>query len=426
MDVKKCFKTLKLDSNASIEDVKEAHRNLAFLWHPDRHATKSLITRKRAEREMQRINVAHETAVSFLYSELEKRRLGEERAKAKAAAEADVKEAQGETQTTIYIKTLYKKLRIPKVAISVSFFIIIFSILIIGYTLRDQIIPSQKNSEDSRIKPGETPSSAKTPPPTKESAVLVGGRERSRPDAGKDSLKVEGPAKAVGVSEEAKLPKPVRGKDARGEERFAKAATAPDEGLSTKFEAGKKALKEERFAKAVDLFKEILAGDPSMKKRVSVPYTQALQGQASELVKTDPEKAKAMLLTSVGLEPRNVKGHFQLALIYVRLKDYQKAIETYQKTAKLAPQFPETFFNLGYVYATIKDYSRAREMYSRAVELAPLFLDEVLFNLAIVHEKLGKRDESIKNLEYAIRVNPENLSAKRYLQRLKRKAREGR
>jgi tetratricopeptide (TPR) repeat protein len=407
MDVKTCFETLKVNSNASIEEVKEAHRNLAFLWHPDRYATKSLIVRKRAEREMQKINVAYETLVSFLNSKLEKSRHEEERAEAKAAAKNNAKEAQAKTQKTIDAKALYKKLSIPKVAIPVSFFIIIGSILIISYTIRDQITTSLKNSEDLQTKPkeagvsgrwekgqGATAPWAKTPPVTKETEVVVSSPELSRSDAGKGALK---------------------------EERFAKAAAEAGEGLLAKLDAGNRAIKEERFAKALDLFKEILASDPSMIKEVSTPYSQALQGQASELVKTDPENAKSLLLAAIKLDPGSVNGHFQLGLLYTRMKDYQKAIETFQKAAKLDPQFPETFFNLGYVYATIKDYSMARDMYSRTVELAPPFLDEALFNLAFVHEKLGKRDESIKTLEHALKVNPENLSAKRYLQRLKRK-----
>ena len=58
-------------------------------------------------------------------------------------------------------------------------------------------------------------------------------------------------------------------------------------------------------------------------------------------------------------------------------------------------------------------------MYGHVVELAPSFLDEALFNLAMIHEKLGKRNQCIKNLQQAIKVNPDNKQAQKYLQSLK-------
>jgi tetratricopeptide (TPR) repeat protein len=181
------------------------------------------------------------------------------------------------------------------------------------------------------------------------------------------------------------------------------------------------ALEQERFSEAVALFEETLASDPSMMNKVSAPYARALQGQASKLAKTDPYKAKTLLLKAVELDPGSLHAHFQLGLLYARLKNYPKAIDRYEKAAELDPQFSETFFNLGYVYAINKNYSRAKEMYGRVVELAPRFVDEALFNLAIVHDKLGDRDKCVRTLKKAIIANPANESAKKYLQRLKGK-----
>jgi len=61
-------------------------------------------------------------------------------------------------------------------------------------------------------------------------------------------------------------------------------------------------------------------------------------------------------------------------------------------------------------------------MYERTVELSPAFLDEALFNLARTQKKLGKRLESIENLERAISVNPDNKQARELLERLTRKS----
>jgi len=149
---------------------------------------------------------------------------------------------------------------------------------------------------------------------------------------------------------------------------------------------------------------------------------KALQNEASGLLATQPEKAKSLLIESVQLDSSSVQGHFQLGLVYMKLGDYPKAIDTYNKVAELDPQFPDTFFNLGYIYAKKKDYPKAEEMYGRVVKLAPAYLDEALFNLGMVQEKQGKKEQCIENLEQALEVNPNNNLAKKFLTKLKGKS----
>jgi tetratricopeptide (TPR) repeat protein len=146
---------------------------------------------------------------------------------------------------------------------------------------------------------------------------------------------------------------------------------------------------------------------------------RALQNQALKLMEKQPREAKSLLLQAIQLNPKSVQGHFQLGLVYAQLKNYPKAIERYHKVAQLNPQFPDAFFNLGYVYAKTKDYAKAEEMYSRVVKLAPSYLDEALFNLAMVQKKQGKTKESMKNLEQALMVNPNNKLAKEFIRKLK-------
>ena len=187
-----------------------------------------------------------------------------------------------------------------------------------------------------------------------------------------------------------------------------------------------RALKGNRYPEAVSLFEEVLSQEPTLKKKVSAPYSQALVGQASMLVEQSPSSAESLLLKAIKSDPKSVQAHFQLGLLYMKQKDYTKALGVYQSVAQLDPQFPETFFNLAYIYALKKEYAKAEEMYSRVVELAPSYLDEALFNLAMVQENQGKRDESIKSLEKALQVNPDNKMAKKYLLKLKRDPGKGR
>jgi tetratricopeptide (TPR) repeat protein len=190
---------------------------------------------------------------------------------------------------------------------------------------------------------------------------------------------------------------------------------------TTQLEAGMVALDEKHYSQAIDLFELILSENPSMKEAVLKPYTKALLGKASKMVQSDPEKAEKLLLRAVEFNPESVEGFFQLGLLYVGQENYNQAIIQYNKAAELNPRYPNTYYNLGYIYAKTKNYSKAEEMFERTVALAPPFIDEALFNLAVVQEKIGKLDKGITSLEQALEANPDNPLAKKYLERLKKK-----
>lgn len=160
-------------------------------------------------------------------------------------------------------------------------------------------------------------------------------------------------------------------------------------------------------------------------KNENLVKADALLKQAVALVDKDPKKARSMLLEVLRLDPGSVHAHFRLGSIYVKLKDYPRAIENYEKAAELDPQFPDIYFNLGFAYAMNKNYAKAEEMYGRVVTMRPRYLDEALFNLAVVQEKLGKRGECLANLERARTINPKNEVVRQYLAKTKANVKKG-
>ena len=144
-----------------------------------------------------------------------------------------------------------------------------------------------------------------------------------------------------------------------------------------------------------------------------------LQDKGVTLAEKNPKEALSLFLKVIELDPKNVQGHFQLGLIYMALNNPSKAIEAYHKVAELDPKFADAYFNLGYIYAMKKNYSKAEQMYRQVVKLAPPYLDEALFNLSLVQQKQGKRDQCMENLERALQANPQNQMAQKFLGRLK-------
>lgn len=89
MDIKKCYEILELDPEASLDDAKQAYRDLVNIWHPDRVSNNPRLKRK-AEEKLKEVNVAYKKMEAFLSS---KQRL---KAEQKEAAE---RKTQSKPQT---------------------------------------------------------------------------------------------------------------------------------------------------------------------------------------------------------------------------------------------------------------------------------------------------------------------------------------
>jgi serine/threonine protein kinase/Flp pilus assembly protein TadD len=182
--------------------------------------------------------------------------------------------------------------------------------------------------------------------------------------------------------------------------------------------AARQAFEAKQYDSAVAMYDALLAAEPAALGEFSADYSAALQGMADELLATDLPAAKSLLLKAQELESTSVPVLLNLGYVYLSENDFPRAIVSYRKAAELEPLRPESFFNLGYIYATTEDFPQAREMYVRVVKLEPDFLDEALFNLAMVQEQLGERRQCVKNLKRAIDINPANTSAAALLEQI--------
>lgn len=177
----------------------------------------------------------------------------------------------------------------------------------------------------------------------------------------------------------------------------------------------KKLVDEKRFAEAVAEFEAVLKTRPDAGVEIAPLYSESLTGIAAGMFRTDPEQAVKLLKKAKTLDGLNIDAILLLGKVFTRLKENRKAIEYYSQAAEMDRTNPDSFFNLGYNYAVLNDFGKAREMYMTVVELSPKFVDEALFNLAIINDKIGKREEAVLNLKAAIKANPKNANAKKFL-----------
>ncbi|MEG4072464.1 DnaJ domain-containing protein [Microcoleus sp. Pol14C2] len=64
-DINRCYEILEIDPGASLEEIKRAYRDLAFVWHPDRFANNDRLQQK-AQQRLTEINQAYQQLLSFL------------------------------------------------------------------------------------------------------------------------------------------------------------------------------------------------------------------------------------------------------------------------------------------------------------------------------------------------------------------------
>lgn len=151
-------------------------------------------------------------------------------------------------------------------------------------------------------------------------------------------------------------------------------------------------------------------------------YARALVGRAGELMAASPEKAEALLMKAIDVSPNMVEPYLLLATRYTHAKDYARAIDAYQQAIELDPSASDAFFNLGYIYAATGEFEAAESAFERVVSLKPSYLGKSLFNLAVVQQKLGKKELSIANLQAAVAMEPDNERALAFLNSLRKSA----
>ncbi len=173
------------------------------------------------------------------------------------------------------------------------------------------------------------------------------------------------------------------------------------------------------FKSAIELLESTPVGAASENAKESGLYAQALVGRAIEIMATSPAEAEALLIKASEVAPLMTDPYLLLGKRYIRIKDYPKAIDAYQKAISLDATSADAFFNIGFIYATIGEFEAAEKAFEKVVSLKPAYIEKSLFNLAVIQQKLGKKAQSIANLEEVVALSPENEKALAYLNRLR-------
>lgn len=179
------------------------------------------------------------------------------------------------------------------------------------------------------------------------------------------------------------------------------------------------ALDHKEYQRAIELLESRRKAHAENNPKLVELYADALLGRALEIMSASPSKAEVMLQQAIDISPDNARAHLTLGKYRTRTKEYEEAITAYKNAIRLDPNLSDALFNLGFIYASTGKLEEAETAFSGAVRLKPPYLGKSLFNLAVVQEKLGKKEQCLANLEKAVAMMPQNEKASNYLNRLK-------
>jgi tetratricopeptide (TPR) repeat protein len=99
-----------------------------------------------------------------------------------------------------------------------------------------------------------------------------------------------------------------------------------------------------------------------------------------------------------------VLTHFNLGVQLYQLRNYTKAIQSYQRVIQLDPYYIEAYNNLGIIYQELGDFDKAFSAYQKSIEINPHY-EKGYNNLGILYYLQGHNEEAFDSFKKALAIN---------------------
>lgn len=122
------------------------------------------------------------------------------------------------------------------------------------------------------------------------------------------------------------------------------------------------------------------------------------------------DSAIELLYKAVRLAPEDVACEFTLAQALQDAGRPKEALEHYKTVLAMDDSYPETYHNMGIVHRFLGDADKARELFEKAVAMRPDF-SSAHVNLALLARDAGDFDGALARLDKAVAADPRNAEA---------------
>lgn len=140
------------------------------------------------------------------------------------------------------------------------------------------------------------------------------------------------------------------------------------------------------------------------------------EGVAAAVQKRYTDATKALESAAV-IDPQNDQVFWNMALVHMELRKYDRARDDLQKAIALNPESGGYQEKLGTILIELKDWSAAKQAFEKAISLEP-GLFKAYYKLAQVNEELDDQQSALTNYTAAIEKGPRFLEAYSSLGRL--------
>ncbi|MFX0140041.1 MAG: tetratricopeptide repeat protein, partial [Candidatus Hodarchaeota archaeon] len=182
--------------------------------------------------------------------------------------------------------------------------------------------------------------------------------------------------------------------------------------------------------KAIECFKKVIEIDPQDQEARNILKTiqeKIIDPQSKEewynqgktnLGLKNYQKALDCFEKAIKIDPEDKEVWLSFGVAYYHMNNYQKSIECYEKAIQIDPKFHKALFNLGNTYGLLKNYQKSIEYHEKVVEIKPK-LKDAWFNMGHSYHKLGESDiknypKAIECFEKVIEIDPQDKIAEYY------------
>lgn len=132
-------------------------------------------------------------------------------------------------------------------------------------------------------------------------------------------------------------------------------------------------------------------------------YIEAIYASAIE---RNQEKRMRLLTEMIQKFPQEKRAYYSLAHYYRGKNMYDEAIQTFNRSLTLDPNFGRAINSLAYTYAQMGDYEKALDYFNRYASVSPGDANP-FDSMAETYFRMGKFDEAIEKYKEALEVKPD-------------------
>jgi len=137
-------------------------------------------------------------------------------------------------------------------------------------------------------------------------------------------------------------------------------ALTPAARASGEIDRGDRLLDEGRTAEALEVWEQVRARRPQdTTLLIRIATAQARLGRLAD--------AEATLLQATSIDPRSPKVRYNLAIVYLKQRNFEKALATFQEVLALEETYPAASYFIGLIHEMQGDEKTAEAYYVREV-----------------------------------------------------------